>query len=252
MPSKNTPTSEIYDAYGHEYIERRLSEAVLFNDYIEAPVVKRIAEEGGDLAGKQCLDIGCGPGVYARWLLKKKAHVFGIDSSSLMLNATIRTCAPHTTEVNAKFVPGTFESYDFGSKKFSLILATFMLGYFSDLKYIFSKMESLLEKNGRIVVSGLHPLRMSAVMQMHDAYLVRDYLCDGIYYADFLGNGSIIPLHKHTFDEIFEAASTCGLETTHLVEPHVSSSCRFNDQSKVKFFAKNPSIVIAAFRRANR
>src|SRR5688572_20852553 len=52
------------------------------NAYYERPATLSLLP---DVAGKDVLDAGCGPGVYSEWLVEHGARVTGIDASAKMI-----------------------------------------------------------------------------------------------------------------------------------------------------------------------
>ncbi|MGD8834297.1 MAG: methyltransferase domain-containing protein, partial [Desulfobacteraceae bacterium] len=53
------------------------------NAYYEKPATLSLIDE---VANKTILDAGCGPGVYAEWLLNRGAKVIGIDANEKMIS----------------------------------------------------------------------------------------------------------------------------------------------------------------------
>src|SRR5262249_17924468 len=76
------------DAY--ETIAERfaaLAEDNAYNACYERPATISLLPE---VRGKNVLDAGCGPGIYAEWLLNSGAKVTGIDASPAMLRQAKR------------------------------------------------------------------------------------------------------------------------------------------------------------------
>jgi 2-polyprenyl-3-methyl-5-hydroxy-6-metoxy-1,4-benzoquinol methylase len=238
--------TSLYNKFGEKYCVERLSGAVLFNDYIEAPAIRSLIGNSLDIKGKNVLDIGCGPGIYTKMLTMAGANVTALDSSELMLNATRIYCdtVDNLISGSVKYINLRFEDADFGEKKFDLILATFMLGYFDDLTFVFKKMKAHLNKGGRIIASMLHPIRLFSDGCRDGKYIVSSYYSEGYYKADFLDKENPLNLKKYNFQDIFHALNSTGLRVSDLFEPKASISCGFPDIDKVKFYSENPSVLI--------
>lgn len=236
----------IYNQFAGQYCVDRLSGSVLFNDYIEAPVVRELLKETGKLNRKNILDIGCGPGIYTKMLHKAGASIVALDSSEYMLNATKDFCVDvdGNLPANIEFIRSRFEDVDLEKRKFDVILATFMLSYFEDLKEAFKKMADHLGKNGKIITSMLHPVRMASTRQEGNKYLLSDYFSEGYYEADFLDKNKPLRLKRYSFEKIYLAAESAGLQINELFEPRAQIGCGFPDEEKVEFYSKNPSIVV--------
>lgn len=237
--------ADSYDQHGASYAKRRLSGGMLFNDYIEAPVVRDLLGSAKHLAGTNVLDIGCGPGVYSKLLIRSGANVLGVDSSHVMLSATEEYCSTAVASATGggRFVLSSFEAIDLGQERFDIMLATFMISYFPDLPRAFEKMGAHLAPHGRIITSMLHPVRLFS-QRTNEGYVVSDYFAGGIYEADFLADDSVIPLRRYNFEELYAAADAGGLRISKLIEPRAVSGCGFPDAEKVEFYCRHPSILV--------
>lgn len=238
-----------YEQHGAAYARKRLTGGMLFNDYIEGPVVRELLGSSRRLSGSSVLDIGCGPGIYTHLLLQSGANVLGVDSSSVMLNATKEYCKS-TSTVEAgigRFVHSSFESVDLGDERFDIVLATFMLSYFNDLPGALAKMRAHLAPRGKIIASMLHPVRLFSSRRTEEGYVVSDYFSGGIYEADFLHDNSALPLRRYNFSDLQAAADSAGLKISQLIEPRAHSGCGFPDEEKVSFYSRHPSILILQF-----
>lgn len=242
-------TTEAYDNYSSEYINRRFNKLSLFNDYIEAPAIRDMLNGYGKFDKKYVLDVGCGPGIYSKSFYSMGANVVAIDPSERMLSAAKEYCSTINSKGNTiEFIPERLEDFT-TEKKFSLIIATFMLGYFDNLETYFNKMRSLLGDSGKIITSALHPERMFSTSRNEIGYILGDKSRDSLYKADFLGSGTVINLVKHSFEDIFNSANAAGLKINRVKEPLLDPDCNYPDKSKVDFYSRNHSIVIFEMSR---
>ncbi|MEN9866605.1 MAG: hypothetical protein RL748_2195 [Pseudomonadota bacterium] len=237
---------DTYNLYGDRYSKQRLSTGLLFNDYIEAPVIRRLIGKKSRLSNSTVLDIGCGPGVYTKLLLHAGASVVAIDSSAVMLKSAYEHCSSLPPDILEKcqFIESSFEMADFGDKKFDLIIATFMISYFEDLTFALEKMRMHLSKKGKIIASMLHPIRMFAKSKTDEGYVVENYFENGFYHADFLDENSSIYLKRYNFEQLHFCINEAGLKIEQLIEPVADLNCGYHDRDKVEFYAKNPSVLI--------
>jgi|JI8StandDraft_1071087.scaffolds.fasta_scaffold133144_2 2-polyprenyl-3-methyl-5-hydroxy-6-metoxy-1,4-benzoquinol methylase len=245
MSTRRTERNSPYNLFGKEYADQRLSGGMLFNDYIEAPVVRGLLSRAAMSSGSRALDIGCGPGIYTRAILELGASVTAIDSSAVMLQAARNHCSTIPNIANlCTFVQQPFEDFDLHNQSFHLILATFMLSYFEDLQATLSRMRRALTSEGRIITSMLHPVRMFATDRTRDGYITGDYFQGGHYTADFLDQSSPLQLRRYNFEQIHDCANNAGLSITQLLEPSADVNCTFHDREKVRFYSHNPSILV--------
>ena len=223
---------EFYNAHGKEYMERRLGKGQLFNEHIEKPVFfellnnlmnQKFFPKKDVVKGKNVMDIGSGPGFYTMELAKlEAATVTSIDISQEMLSLSRSYCEYNlSTEQyqRIRFVHCDFNNYrESENKNYSLIIATFMLGYFSDLEKLFRKVHGMLEKTGRMIISSLHPVRTSG-KKTESEYIIENYFDGGYYESDFMSSNDIINLKKWTINDVSFAASRSGMLIERICEP---------------------------------
>jgi ubiquinone/menaquinone biosynthesis C-methylase UbiE len=135
------------------------------------------------LAGRRVLDVACGTGRYARLLARQGAQVFGADASKNMLR---RSKIPA--------VQATAERLPFGDSSFDRITCGLLFDHVAELDAPFSEMARLLRRDGRAVVSSIHP-----EMQRLTG-------------ADLHPSSLTIPGRIHEISELEHAAAEVGLE----------------------------------------
>ena len=246
-------TVDAYDKYSSNYIKTRLTEGALFNDHIEAPVVRDFIDDIRTFRKINVLDVGCGPGVYTKSFHKIGANVVAIDPSETMIAAAKNNCISSELSNLNKLEFFNLKLNEFKTdRNFSLILATFMLGYFENLRESFEIMENMLTQSGRIITSCLHPDRIFSVSKNDTGYLTGDKDRNKMYEADFLGKDAVIYLHKHSFEEIFSAASDAGLIVRKMREPLLPKGYPYHDSKKAEFYSRNHSIAVFEMARKHR
>jgi len=118
---------------------------------LEEPVVR---EALGDVAGLRVLDLGCGTGRHSLWLAGRGAAVTGVDFSEGMLE-------------EARGKPGAdgvrFLAHDllqplpFEDGSFDRVVSGLVLEHLSELGPFFAEARRVLRREGRAVVSAMHP-----------------------------------------------------------------------------------------------
>jgi SAM-dependent methyltransferase len=104
--------------------------------------------------GKRVLDAGCGPGVYAEWLLSHGAEVVGIDVSPRMVELAERRLGGKASFLRADlgrpldFLPPA---------SFDLLLSALALDYVRDWDALFREFFRVLREGGHVVFSAGHP-----------------------------------------------------------------------------------------------
>ena len=81
-----------YDVFADEF--RLHAEDGFFNAHYDRPTCLRLL---GDVTGKTVLDAACGPGLYARELLRRGARVVGFDQSPRMIEICRETADAEST-----------------------------------------------------------------------------------------------------------------------------------------------------------
>lgn len=109
--------SGVWTNEGSDYPQRRW-------EYIE-PVL-------GDVAGLDCLDVGCSSGFFSLELAKRGAHVLGIDHGEQTLAIQQATFAVQTLGVEADILPWSVYDVTALDRRFDLVL---FMGVLYHLRY---------------------------------------------------------------------------------------------------------------------
>jgi malonyl-CoA O-methyltransferase len=118
---------------------------------LEEPVVRRAV---GNPRGINVLDLGCGTGRHALWLAAAGATVTAVDFSEGMLAEARRK--PGTERVR-------WLSHDVHSPlplvdgEFDLVVSGLVLEHLRELHGFFGEIARVLKRDGRAVVSAMHP-----------------------------------------------------------------------------------------------
>jgi len=138
-----------YDLLAEAYAARVETKA--HNAFYDRPAMLALLPE---VAGKRVLDAGCGPGVYAEWLVNHGAEVVGLDVSAKMIELAARRLQGKACLIQADFG----EPLDFlESNSFDLVLSTLALDYVRDWTSVFTEFFRLLSVPGHFVFSVGHP-----------------------------------------------------------------------------------------------
>ena len=229
-----------YNSYGSRFAEA--SAKSIFHKYLEKPAVRRLL--CGQIADRLVLDIGCGTGVLSEWLATSGGIVTAIDCSQEMVAIASEQCA-QLSRITFKCCPlAKFQP----SISFDTVVASFMLGYFSSLPEFFEQAARILNQNGVLVASMLHPVRTKASARTKLGYVVDNYFDRCRYMSDFLGTDAIIPLYVWDFEDVVSAAVDNGFVLDALVEPHLSRQTAI-EQDIDEFYCNAPSVAAFRFRR---
>ncbi len=121
------------------------------NAYYERPAMLELLP---DVAGLRVLDAGCGPGMYAEWLLDRGADVVCVDASPKMLEHARARIGDRAEIVEADLGgPLSF----LADADFDLVIAPLVIDYLPDWPAAFAEFHRVLKPGGRFVASKEHP-----------------------------------------------------------------------------------------------
>jgi 2-polyprenyl-3-methyl-5-hydroxy-6-metoxy-1,4-benzoquinol methylase len=239
-----------YDKYATEYQSIRLQKGMLFNDYIELPAVMNEIQKM-NLKPETTLDIGCGAGFYTKEFANQSKQVTALDVSSEMLKIAKKYCSQeleNTKYNNIEFMHSSLERSKLIHKYYDLVLGTFMLGYFKDLNIFFKKIKYTIKRNGKLIVSSLHPIRLFS-KRNKDEYCVKNYFDNDYYESDFISSEyDTLKLKRWTIEEITSCAFDNGFLIEKILEPKPILDIPIELKQKAEFYKHNPSILIIVLR----
>jgi ubiquinone/menaquinone biosynthesis C-methylase UbiE len=112
--------------------------------------LKRVNELLGDISGVSSLDVGCGPGVIANYLVSKNCNYFGADLSPEML-LECRSGSGYSEAVH--LVQANIEKLPFRHASFDVVLCLGAIEYLEDANVGIQETSRVAKNNGIVVVS---------------------------------------------------------------------------------------------------
>lgn len=146
-----------YDILVREYYENRKNATGLshfYNENLEMPTMLKML---GNVKGRKVLDLGCGPGIYAKILSDRGAKVKGIDNSDELVKIA-KEEAP-----KAEIVVGDAEKLPYKNGEFDIVMSALVLGHFKSWDKISKEVKRVLKKRGLFIFSGYNPVADSFV-----------------------------------------------------------------------------------------
>lgn len=176
----------------------------------------------GDLHSRHILEIGCGTGKNTNFLTQIAAKVTAIDFSRSML----RKARAKVKAKNVNFcIANLTINWPFPCQEFDLVVGNLVLEHIEDLGFIFAEAARVLDEQGRLFISELHPFRQ--------------YLGQKASFQGKEGKLEIEAYLHHTSDYL-SAAQSNGLQLQQLSE-----------WSREKDVGKPPRLVSFVFRKVN-
>ena len=227
-----------YDERAEKYFAEETEGRFFFQDGIQKPFMDQYLSS---IRFSSVLDLGCGTGYYSKIFEKMGKSVLAIDVSQKMIDLATSQCE------SVEFRRSEFLDEFNSDRRFDLIFASMMIGYFEDLEKLMLKAKSLINRRGRIVLTGLHPIRTSSTRKNYQHYVCEGYLNQSLYSSDFLDDEYSLPLYTFTFSDFTRAARSANLEIE-FFEPSATVRTEYCSTEEFNFYSNNPSIVVISLR----
>jgi SAM-dependent methyltransferase len=222
------PARDSYDIFAEQYA--RAIETKAHNACYERPGILAMLP---DLAGKQVLDAGCGPGLHAAWMVEQGAQVTAVDVSAQMTAIVQRRLGErvvaHTADLGR---PLSF----LDDNTFDIVLSSLTLHYIHDLTVPMSEFGRILRPGGLLVFSTHHPVV--------EYYLRRptNYFSTELVEEVWRIQGTPMPVkfYRRPLSAITAALSQAGFCIDTIAEPLPLPDCRETDPKAYQRLSTEP------------
>ncbi len=203
------------------------------NAYYERPTTLSLIE---NVANKTILDAGCGPGVYAEWLLNHGAKVIGIDANEKMIFH-----ARKRTSDKAVFYHANLEEplAFLKDNSFDGVLSPLAVTYIKNHENLFSEFSRILRPNGWFVFSTEHPFFSYWYFKIQNYFETQEVSCN---WKGF-GEPVRMPSYYHSLGTITESLSKSGFVIQNMVEPKPTEEFKLNDPERYQKLTKFPLFI---------
>ncbi len=210
-----------YDAYAERYHAKRMSEAEsIWNRYLDFPMIEQLL--GTLEPGTKLLDLGCGSGVYTRWLRERGCEVCGADFSEGMIEIARRECP------EIAFTVAEVTATPYPNDAFDGVISALVLHYLQDLSPAFAEVARVLRPGGSYVFTIHHPIIEMLDMLSGEGEpraTARPYFHNQPYTWRMLGDMELTSYH-HTFEALFAGLTQAGFVVEALLESRLPESLR--------------------------
>jgi len=197
-----------YDALAESYAA--LVDTKPHNAYYERPATLSLLP---NVSGKRVLDAGCGPGVYAEWLVGRGAEVVAVDVNEKMVRLAKERLGTSVRVIRADLA----QPLDFlADRSFDLVLSPLALDYVRDWRAVFCEFHRVLRTGGHLVFSTGHPAADFFVHHDTGNYFeieLLDYEWSGF------GTPVRVPFYRRPLDEVINPLLETGFALERLLEP---------------------------------
>jgi SAM-dependent methyltransferase len=225
---------EAYEKLAESFSELAPSKAE--NAYIERPAM---IKEIGDPRGQKILEVGCGPGILAEYLIHEGAKVVGFDISPKMIELAYKRnprngvffVADGALPIN---LPVSLEG------DFDMAVASLAIDYIKDWSVLLSELKRLLKPKSKFIFTIQHPLGSWNWYKPECAF--------GVQYVEsswkgFNDEAVTMPDYYRSFGEVINPLITAGFKILKVDDLKPIDALRTLDPFKFKKFSKLASFM---------
>lgn len=196
------PNQKAYDQFAQDYHEKRNCDRdSLWNQHLDRPMLQELLRVGP--SGGRTLDLGCGSGLFTRWLKDNGFDTYGLDFSKELI------AIAEKENPDIPFSIADIAQTDFADSTFETVVSGLVMHYIQDLDPVFAEVHRILQKDAVFIFSLHHPF--DEVIEIGDdgrAY-AHSYFHNNRYTWSMLEGMELVSYH-HTFEAISESLRSNG------------------------------------------
>jgi SAM-dependent methyltransferase len=216
-----------------------LVETKAHNAYYERPATLSLLP---DVAGRRVLDAGCGPGVYAEWLLARGAGVVCLDVSERMVAIARERLGGRAVVHKADLdVPLGF----LDDASFDIVLAALVVDYVRDWRSLFGEFHRVLRPGGFLVLSLDHPFSDFLCRRM------TNYFDTEVVECTWRGFRNPVPVRslRRPLGELVGALVESGFAIDRFLEPLPTDEFKTADPEEYERLMRRPGFLCVRARK---
>lgn len=221
-----------FDELAESYAARVRTKA--HNAFYDRPVMLALLPP---VEGKRVLDAGCGPGIYAEWLVEHEAEVVGLDVSRKMVDI-----AGERLQGKARILQADLgKPLDFlESGSFDLVVSALALDYVLDWTALFKEFFRVLREPGHFVFSVEHPSDVFYEHHSSGNYFETEQV--EIVWNGF-GRRVSVPSYRRPLGAMLKPILEAGFILERLVEPRPSPEFEKEDPADYRKLMRQPGFI---------
>lgn len=224
--------SDMYSKHAEKY-DSAVKDNI-YNAHFERPSLQAMLD---DLSGMDVLDLGCGSGVYAEFLVQQRAsNITCIDASEEMIKLVRNKFGERVVSYAQDLSIGLPKE---NSNSVDVIICPLVLHYLQDLSTLFNDISRVLKPGGYMVFSTHHPFadfECSTSGNYFERELVKDVW-------DTVGTPVEVTFYRRSLTEIMTAITGSGLVVTQLSEGIVSEKIKELSLKHYEYLSNNPNFI---------
>ncbi len=232
MAKKGPVAQDAYNELAEEYAAR--IDKKPHNAYYERPATLSLLPE---VNGKHVLDVGCGPGVYAEWLVAHGGIVVAFDANLKMVKL-----ARQRVGDKAKVIQANLEApLDFlGDASFDIVVAPLVMDYVKDWETAFREFHRVLKPLGSLVFSMEHPY-----VKYYDHQEGSNYFNVELVEYTWRGFGKpvTVPSYRRPMSAVINPLIQAGFILDQILEPLPTAEFKEKDPQDYEELMRNPGFM---------
>jgi SAM-dependent methyltransferase len=223
---------QAYDALAESYAQR--VDTKPHNAYYERPATLSLLP---DVTCKRLLDAGCGPGVYAEWLVEHGAQVVAIDANRKMVRLARERLGDRAQVLLANLeAPLDFLE----DASFDIIIAPLVMDYVKDWVPTFREFHRGLKEGGILVFSIEHPYAKYDDHRETSIY----FNVERVEYTwRGFGKPVRVPSYRRPLNEVINPLIETGFTLDRILEPQPIAEFKQADPEEYEQLMRSPGFM---------
>ncbi len=217
-----------YDSFAGAYGE--FAESAPYNAYYDRPATLGLV---GEVAGRQVLDAGCGPGFYLEELVARGAEVTGFDASSEMV-AVARDRVGDGVPVRVHSMDDPLDWL--GDGTMDLVVCALAYHYANDRPAFLVEVHRILRPGGAMVISTHHPIQDWA--RLGGSYFTEEPV------TETWSRGWVITAHRCPLTQLTSEIFEAGFLIERLVEPQPVPEMASSHPEASEKLSRSPAFLL--------
>ena len=224
--------SEMYSKYAEQY-DIAVQDNI-YNAYLERPSLQALI---GNIEGLDVIDLGCGSGIYAEYLISQEAKSLTCIDISEQMVEIVRSKLGASVKAYAQDLSLGLPQQTSGSA--DIIVCPLVLHYIEDLSVLFKEAYRVLKPGGYMVFSTHHPFadfQCSVTGNYFQRELIKQQW-------DTVGEPVSVSFYRRSLTEISDAITSNGLQITQISEGKVSDEAKAISEEAYQHLSTNPNFI---------